>query len=295
MADLDEEGFLSQPHTSAGRIPTETAFRSYIKSIAERKILAAELNRLKEELWQQQTMEARVEHTSHLLTEMTQGLGIAAAIPTNSQSLDQIDLLALSDRRVLMIVVTRDHMVRNRVVTINEAISQDELQSIRNYLNSHFSGWLLSNIQNELERRLLQESAAYDAILKKLQLLYTKGLLDIELSPEVHVEGAGNLVGLNLHLTREKMIELFRALEQKKKILHLLERFIEQPQGEIAVQVGLGDAHPAMHELTLIGVTVQLPSGVAGKIAVLGPMRMNYERVISAVLHVGQAFGSPQA
>jgi heat-inducible transcriptional repressor len=141
-----------------------------------------------------------------------------------------------------------------------------------------------------LQRRLEQESAAYDAILKRLIVLYGKGLLDVSWAPEVYLEGAANLVFLDLHLTREKMRELFRALEEKKRILQMLDRFLEQPSGEVGVRVGLGDAHPAMKSLSLIGIKVLLPGGVAAKIAVLGPIRMNYERVMSAVLQVGNAF-----
>jgi heat-inducible transcriptional repressor len=237
-------------------------------------------------------VQERVELSSHLLTEMTMGIGIAAAIPASTQTLDQIDLLALADRRVLVVLVTRDHMVRNRVVALKDALTQVQLDSIRNYLNANFSGWLLNDVQHELKRRLDQESAAFDAMLKRLTILYNNGLLDIGPEPEIHMEGASNLVGLDLHLTREKMRDLFRALEQKKKILHLLERFLEQPHGELGIQVGLSAVHPAMGELSLIGVTVKLPNGLSGKVAVIGPLRMNYERVISAVLHVGQAFQS---
>jgi heat-inducible transcriptional repressor len=292
MADLDDEGFLCQPHTSAGRIPTDKAFRSYVKSLTAGRILANELNRIRGEFQVLETVQARVHRSCHLLIEMTRGLGIAAAIPTPSQTLDQVDFLALADYRVLMIVATRDHMVHNRVVVMNEPVSQDELWSIRNYINENFSGWLLSDIRQELDERLREERATYDAILRRLQLLYENGLLDLRLEPEVHVEGASNLVGLDLHLTREKMRDLFRAFEQKKKMLHLLERFLEEPEGEIAVRVGLEDAHPAMRELAMIGISVKLPGGVEGKIAVVGPLRMNYERVISAVRHVGSALCS---
>ena len=288
MADLCEEGYLSQPHTSAGRVPTEKAFRSYVQTLASGRVLLAELQRLRGELGPIGTMEGRVERSSHMLTEMTHSVGIAAAIPTSSQILDQIELIALADQRVLMVVVTRDQMVRNRVVSLDEAIPQDELISIRNYVNHNFSGWSLSAIHAELEVRLEQVSAAYDAILKRLTQLYSKGLLDIGLSPEIHLEGTSNLVGLDLHLTREKMRDLFRALEEKKKILQLLDRFLEQPAGQVSVQVGLSEANPSMRELSLIGVTVALPGGVSAKIAVLGPMRMNYGRVMSAVLHLGR-------
>jgi len=104
------------------------------------------------------------------------------------------------------------------------------------------------------------------------------------------MDGASNLVGLDLHLTKEKMRELFRALEEKKRVLALLDRFLENPSGELAVHVGLAESHPSMGELSLIGLPVILPNGISAVIAVLGPMRMNYGRVMSAVQHVGRAF-----
>jgi heat-inducible transcriptional repressor len=189
-----------------------------------------------------------------------------------------------------MVVVTRDHEVRNRVVTLDEAMSPDELVNIRNYVNRNFAGWTLEAVRKELAVRLDQASATYDAILRKLTLLYAKGLLDLGSAPEVHMEGASNLVGLDLHLTKEKMRELFRALEEKKRVLELLDRFLENPAGEVGVHVGLGGIHPSMRELSLIGLPVRLEDGLSAVIAVLGPMRMNYTRVISTVQHVGQAF-----
>lgn len=290
MADLSDEGYLEQPHTSAGRIPTAKAFRVYVQSLSAGRLRAAELERLREEFQGAETVEARAERSSHVLTEITGNVGIAATIPGLSQTLDRIELLGLADRRILMIVVTRDRMVRERVVSLNEALTQEELNSIRNYLNANFCGWALEDARRELARRLEQESTAYDAILKRLMLLYGKGLLHFDLVPSIYMEGASNLVGLDLHLTREKMRELFRALEEKKRLLQLLDRFLEKPSGEVDVHVGLGDAHPSMKSLSLIGIKVLLPSGFSAKIAVLGPMRMNYEKVISAVLHVGDVF-----
>ncbi len=290
MADLDEEGFLSQPHTSAGRVPTQKAFRSYVQSLRLRTLASAELDRLRSEFGRLDSVEARVEHTSRMLTEMTRSVGIAAAIPQLSPALDQVELVALPDRRVLMVVMTRDRQVRNRVVTLDEALTADELGSIRNYINRNFSGWKLERVRRELSDRLEHASAAYDTLLQKLTLLYTKGLLDMEPPPEVHMDGASNLLTLDLHLTHEKMRELFRALEEKKRVLELLDRFLEKPTGEIGVHVGLSEVHPSMAELSLIGLPVILPNGLSAVIAVLGPMRMNYGRVMSAVQHVGSAF-----
>jgi heat-inducible transcriptional repressor len=290
MADLDEAGYLSQPHTSAGRVPTEKAFQSYVQSLRLRRLASEELARLRAEFGRLDTVEARVEHTSRTLTEMTHSFGIAATLRQSSPALDQIELVALPDSRVLMVVMTRDRQVRNRVVTLQTELTPLELEGIRNYINRNFSGWTLETVRRELAGRLEHASAAYDQILRKLTELYSKGLLDVGGAPEIHMEGASNLVGVDLHLTREKTRELFRALEEKKRVLELLDRFLEQKPGEIGVHVGLADLHPAMAELSLIGLPVALPGGISAVIAVLGPMRMNYSRVMSAVQNVGWAF-----
>jgi heat-inducible transcriptional repressor len=290
MADLADEGYLSQPHTSAGRLPTGKAFRYYVQSLAAGRMPTAAAQRVRAELSEVDTMEARVERSSHILTELTHAVGIAAAMPTGGQVLDQIELLALSDGRVLMILVTRDRMVRNRVVTMGEPVTQDELGSIRNYVNRNFSGWTLREARLELLRRMDLERATYDAVMRKLSTLYQKGLLESGSEPEIHMEGASNLVGIDLHLTREKMRDLLRALEEKQRLVRLLDQFLEEMPGGVQVRVGLEDAHPAMKELALIGITLALPGGLSAKIAVLGPMRMQYEKVMGAVLHIGREF-----
>jgi heat-inducible transcriptional repressor len=288
MADLAEEGYLAQPHTSAGRVPTEKAFRFFAQDVVVRRPSAAELRRLLAEFSGLESLEDRIERSSRVLTELTHNVGIAAIIPDAGQTLSQIELLPLTDRRLLAVVVTGDHIVRNRVVALDEEIAPDDLASIRNYINQNFSGWVLADVRQELERRLQFQSAYYDVLLKRLNVLYARGFLDIDLDPAIHMEGASYLIALDLHLTHEKLQELLRALEEKKRVLQLLDRILERPQGEISVQVGLGDLHPAMQGLSLIGIKVASPGGLATKVAVLGPMRMRYERVIAAVLGVGR-------
>ncbi|MBZ5575129.1 MAG: heat-inducible transcriptional repressor HrcA [Acidobacteriia bacterium] len=294
MSDLADEGYLSQPHTSAGRVPTEKAFRYYVGCLTASRMTAAESERLRSELSGLHSVEERVGRSSHILMEMTHNVGIAAAIPALAQELDQIELVPLSGDRVLMVLVTRDHMVRNRVLALEEPVSVNELTSIRNYVNRNFSGWQLDAARQELLRRMEEERALYDAAQRKLQLLCQKGLLQSDTSPEVHMEGASNLLGLDLHLTRETMRELLHALEEKKRLIDLLDRFLELPLGELQVHVGLEQVHPAMKDLALIGMTVQMASGLPAKVAVLGPMRMQYERVMAAVLQTSRALESAQ-
>lgn len=288
MADLADAGYLSQPHTSAGRIPTDKAFRVYARSVATRKFSPPDAERLLSELSEVHSVEERIERCSRMLTELTRNVGIAAAMPPTGQELDRIELVPLADRRVLMILVTRDHMVRNRVVALEETISAEEIVSIRNYVNRNFSGWRLWDARRELLRRLEEDHALYDAVRRKLEALYQKGLLETDASPEIHMGGASNLLGLDLHLTREKLRDLMQALEEKKRLIELLDRFLEQPR-ELNVRIGLEEVHPAMKELALIGLSFELPSGLSARVAVLGPMRMHYQKVMSAVLHMGYA------
>jgi heat-inducible transcriptional repressor len=226
-----------------------------------------------------------------MLTERTRGVGIVASIPHVNPTLDHLELVALPDQRVLMVVMTRDRQVRNRVVFLDQPMGAEDLTEIKNYINRNFQGWVLEDVRRELAGRLTHAEAAYDAVLGKLRLLYAKGLLDQGPAAEVHMEGASNLVVLDLHLTKEKLRELFRALEEKKRVLELLDRFLETPTGEVGVHVGLGEVHPAMRELSMIGVPIRLDTGLSAVIAVLGPMRMDYGRVMSTVRHLGQAFG----
>jgi heat-inducible transcriptional repressor len=292
MADLADLGFLDQPHTSAGRVPTAKAFRQFVRPLLASRILAAELERLRQELVTHSTLDARAEHASHLLTELTRNIGIFAAMSGKSQELDQVEFVLLPPSRVLMVVATSDGLVRSQVAQLQEPVSADELASIRNYVNRNFHGWKLQDIRRELERRFQEESSAYDAVMQRLTVLYEKGLLDVGLTPRVYLEGASVLVGLELHLTKERLRDLLRALEEKKRLMELLDQFLHQGGEDLQVQVGLEDAHPALRDFALIGLTIQMPGGIESKLAVLGPMRMNYSRVMSAVLHVGQALRS---
>ncbi|MFN0105596.1 MAG: heat-inducible transcriptional repressor HrcA [Bryobacteraceae bacterium] len=295
MADLYDEGYLSQPHTSAGRVPTIKAFRAYVESLPTHRLGAIELQRVRSEFSRTDSVGERLEKTSHLLTEMTRNVGIAADIPTDMQMLAKVEFVLLADTRVLMVVETRDRIVRNRVVALDTAVTQDELNAVRNFVNQSYSGWSLATIRSDLRARLAEDRSAYDTLLCQLQALYKNGLLDLGLTPEVHLEGTSNLVSLDLEFNRERLREIFRTLEEKQRLLELLERFLEQSRNEVAIQIGLGEVHPSLQDLSLIGITVSLPSGITTRVAVLGPIRMNYAQVLSTVYHVGEAIQSLSA
>src|ERR1700678_2182537 len=152
MADLADDGFLAQPHTSAGRVPTDRAYRDYAGTVSARPLPTAERDRIFNEMQSGESLEERVEIASRVLTEITRNVGIAAALPSSAQELEHLELVALSDRRVLMIVATRDRRVHNKVVTLQPAMSQDDLVQLRNYINVNFTGWTLDKARAELLR-----------------------------------------------------------------------------------------------------------------------------------------------
>jgi heat-inducible transcriptional repressor len=294
MADLGEEGYLSQPHTSAGRMPTEKAFRAYVNALVARPLAASDSRNLIAQFSKIESFQGRVEHSCRFLTGISNAVGIAAAIHSGAQELEHIELIGLAERRVLIVVVTKDGTASNRVVAVNQQLSSADLVSLRNYINWNFAGWLLGDARREIQRRIEEERAACDAILGHLTMLAEKDFLASDRHPNIHMEGASNLVGLDLHLTRERMRDLFRTLEEKKRVAELLDRFLDGSSG-LGIQIGLAEAHPSMKELALVGVTVQLPGGLTTRVAVLGPLRMNYGRIMSAVLEIGRAFERVQA
>ncbi|MCX6610077.1 MAG: heat-inducible transcriptional repressor HrcA [Acidobacteria bacterium] len=289
MAELTELGFLTQPHTSAGRIPTPLAIQSYVSSLGQVKANPAEVSKLQQRLKAMHSLAERVEEGSHVLTGLTRNVGITASVPPASQLLHQVELLPLAARQYLMVVITSDRAVRNQVVSVYQDLRPEELQEMRNYINQEFAGWTLADARRALTERLQDERNQYHSLLKRIEIFYAQGLFEGSEGPRVFLDGAAYLVGLDLHLTREKMRELFQALEQKQQVLQMLDQFLQGSDQTPAIQIGLGEAHPALSEFSLVGVHVPLGSGMTARVAVLGPLRLNYPRTIAAVMEVGQA------
>lgn len=295
MAELSELGYLTQSHASAGRVPTASAIQDFVDSLPAVRPHSAEVHRLSRQFQARESWPDRIQQGSHLLTELTHQLGIAAALPSESQILHQLELIPLADRQYLMVVVTADHHVHNQLVRLDIDLSPVDLTQIRNYLNEEFRGWSISDARRELERRLEDERSEYRNLLASIEHFYSRGLLEFGLGPLVFLDGAAYLLGLDLQITRERLRELFQALEQKKKILDLLDQFLKTTDSRPAVKVGLAEAHPALEDFSLVGMQVTLAPGMSARIAVLGPLRLNYPRTMAAVLEVGQALSpAPQ-
>ena len=302
MAELESEGYLSQPHTSAGRVPTDKALRHYVQTLSTPRLGPSEADFVKENLGQAMTLEERMGRSSHVLATLTHQLGVVVLAPLSEAVLQHVQFVRLSDRRVLVVLVARGDVVRHRIIRVGEEISAEELERIANYVNQNFAGWKLSAARVEILRRIEEERAACDAILRRLRLLCLQGFLRPDSEAQIYLEGTPNLLEGSQGLDGERLRRVLQALEEKEKLIEVLDQCIRgeikiTPQklaaGEpLYVSIGLEAADPAMKGFALIGTVCDVEPGIAGRLAVIGPTRMQYERVMSAVAHVANVFHS---
>jgi heat-inducible transcriptional repressor len=299
MAELEAEGYLTHPHTSAGRVPTDKAFRHYVQNLNAPRLQPSEADFVQLNLREAPTLEDRLGRSSRVLAALTRQVGIVVLAPLSGAVLQRVQFLRLSERRVLMVLVARGEVVRHRMVTPAEEISQQELDRIANYVNQNFAGWNLADARREILRRIEQERDLYDAILRRLRFLCIQGLLSPDSEAQVYLDGTPNLVDGAQSLDSDAVRELLFALEEKEKLIQLLDQCIRGEMqitqkgalGEsLSVRIGLEEAYPAMKDFALIGTICDMETGVAGRIAVIGPTRMHWERALSAVAHVANVF-----
>ncbi len=292
MMDLEEQGYLEQPHTSAGRVPTEKAYRFYAGQCdASQPLSKADESLVRSYLSELEGLPAEVvlEKVSRVLSMISNDLGVVVSEPMPRAVLEHIHFVRLGDRRVLVVLVSGLSTVRDHIIRLESDISQPELDRAANYLNENFRGWEIGAIRAEMETRLAEERAAYDRILNDLNQLCARGMFETNFPEEVFIDGTSNLIGRPELADPSRIRELFRAIEEKEILVRLIRQCI-CCDGDPQVVIGLPGRPPLLKNFALIGATYRLNGGAAGRFAILGPARMNYERVIRAVGHIGRLF-----
>jgi len=289
MADLADAGFLEQPHTSAGRVPTPEAYRYYVEQLTGK----ARLSNEDEEMIQGSLhgisdVQEFMERTSHVLSLISRNVGVAVAAsggPKNA--LEHVYFSRLGDQKVLAVVVTRSGLVRDRVLRME--LPQGDLDAAARYINENFRGWTMDALRAELARRIEQERSEYDRLMKSVEQLYKQGALAAEENRQaVYVEGAANLV--SSEQDRQHLTELLKTLEEKQKVVELLGAYLDAKQEAVRVVIGLDEAMPSLRNLVLIGAPARVGGEVMGSLAVIGPTRMDYQHAITAVSYVARLF-----
>ncbi len=288
MADLSEAGFLEQPHTSSGRVPTTEAYRYYVEQITGTASLAPqEESMISDSLAGITDVQEFMERTSHVLSLISRNVGVAVATSGPRNALEHVYFSRLSDQKVLAVLVTRSGLVRDRVLRLD--LPQDDLDLAARYINENFRGWTMEAMRSELSRRIDQERSEYDRLMHSIEQLYKQGALAAEHGTQVvFVEGAANLVTGDQD--RQRLQEMLKTLEEKEKVAQLLGAYLDVKQEAVRVVIGLDQTLPSMQNFVLIGAPARAGNDMMGSLAVIGPTRMDYQHTMTAVSYIARLF-----
>jgi heat-inducible transcriptional repressor len=288
MADLSEAGFLDQPHTSAGRIPTTEAYRYYVEQISgEAHLAPGDETLITDSLAGISDAEEFLERTSHVLSLISRNVGVAVAAGGPKNALEHVYFSRLGDQKVLAVLVTRTGLVRDRVLRLD--LPQADLDLAGRYINENFRGWTMEAMRAELQRRVDQERSEYDRLMQSLEQLYKQGALTTDGAGDaVFVEGAANLVAGEQD--RERLQQMLKTLEEKGRVVELLSAYLDVKQEAVRVVIGLDETLPSMSNFVLIGAPARVGHEVMGSLAVIGPTRIDYQHTITAVSYIARLF-----
>lgn len=290
MADLVEAGFLEQPHTSAGRVPTAQAYRYYVDQISGKALLSpADQSLISETLQGTVDIQQFLERTSHVLSLVSSGVGVAIASAGPQNALEHVHFSRQGPNKVLAVVVTRSGVVHDRIMRLQNDLAQTDLDTASNYINANFRGWTVDKVKAEIARRIEHERSEYDRLMQSLKELYESGALaTTEPAKNIFVDGVSNLVVKEED--HERLRELLKTLEEKQKVAELLSAYLDTRQEAVRVVIGLEEAMPEMRNLVLIGAPARVGEEMRGSLAVIGPTRMDYQHTITAVSYIARLF-----
>jgi heat-inducible transcriptional repressor len=295
MADLEDGGYLYQPHTSAGRVPTAVAYRFFAQEIATQATLSSE-----DREWIHREMTAGsspseiTERAGHILAEVSKGVGIIVAPPLRKTVLEHARMWLLPDGRVVVVLISPGGNSRDKILRPARLFTQEELDVTAQFLNTQYAGWTLEAIRTDLLLKLATERERYEGLLQKDVLQSALVFCDPAILGEtgghqVHVEGASQMVGTPGFADQMHLRELLTAIEEKHRLVTVLNACIDTPE-PVSVQIGVKEISMAGENLALISAPYSRDDMAQGSLGVLGPTRMHYERAITAVAYVAQLF-----
>jgi heat-inducible transcriptional repressor len=277
MADLEEMGLLEQRHTSAGRVPTTSGLRFFIDSLLKvRGLSPREKDEIRERVIAPSPDEV-VQRASRLLSDLTHHAAVVIAPDPEAQRLERIEFVPLRDGKLIAVLVTTEGRIENRLVV--DDVDAGRLERIHNYLNQLLSGMTLEEVRERVIRELGEDKNRYDeAVATALRLGHAVFVSQPERAAAVVVAGQANLVD---ELSPERIKDLLRTLEDKETLIGLLDR--TRTAAGIQVFLGAETANQALSSTSIVGVSYGPEEQPIGALAVIGPMRMNYSKVMSVV------------
>ncbi len=284
MADLEDLGLVRAPHTSSGRVPTELAYRLFVDSLlvapARAPVDARRLEGILREAAQDDPQHL-ADTASNLLSSLTRYAGVVT-IPSRARALfRQIDFVSLSPGRVLMVLVTNDGGVQNRIIHPGKPYTQDELTRFANFLNERLNGQSIQALRETLVDELKHTREQIEGNLAEAVSLAETAVGAVEDQADVAVAGQVNLMGIDELSDVERMRRLFNAFTEKRELVSLLDQ-CERAQG-VKIFIGRESGSPTFDECGVVGASYGVDDEVVGVLGVIGPKRMPYDRVISIV------------
>jgi len=294
MAGLEERGYLTQPHASAGRVPTDKAYRFYVDCLLKRRNLSLrDRDSIDRDLRLDDSAERLMVRTSQVLSRISKNLGIVVSPPISRVALKHIHFIRLTENRILVILVSRSGIVQNRIIHYSEEISQTELDRAANFIVERFKDRTLLEIKNLILEMIQKEQALYDKFMQRVITLSTQVFSNNEsdLDAEIYLDGASNLSKTPEFSDINKMKLLFETIEQKSRLAALISRCIEGDTQEVRITIGAENALPGIEDCALITSRYIVDEKTHGSLGILGPTRMEYARAISLVDYVARLFG----
>ncbi len=286
MSDLEDEGFLFQPHTSAGRVPTDLAYRFYVDYIFEEvlKFRSAEIKKIIENLTKKlrklrNNMNSLFLETTQNLSQATKYLGLALLPETDKTALHRIDFIKFREDTVIAIVVNDKGIVKNKIIRAIPEISQQELNSLADFVNSNYHGKAFDEIREDLLKRLKKEKIYWDKIISKILKICQQALYFSR--EDLYISGLYNLMYLPDFCDVEKLRQIAKTIQNR----HLLIKLFENIDDEEEIKIIIGEENPfeELRNLSVIASPYKERGKSLGVIALVGPKRMNYERAIMFV------------
>lgn len=296
MGELEDAGFVEQPHTSAGRVPTDKGYRFYVDNLlGVLSISNEDLSRIGDELGlnTNETSDRLMERTSQLLSALSNNVGIVVSPSLADDRLQHIEFVNLSDNRILVVLVSAPNLVHNKIIRMNIQVTREELEQTANYLNAEFAGKSLVEIRAEIIRLMHEEKTMFDKLLQTAVILCSQSIEDDDDKlGEVYVDGTSNILTKTDFADLERLRELLRTIGEKSRLIEILnECIVREPVAKDGVQVVIGreNRSPSLQNCTLISAPYRIGGSQAiGTLSVLGPTRIEYARMISIVSYVAR-------
>jgi heat-inducible transcriptional repressor len=283
MADLEEAGFLAQPHTSAGRVPTGAGFRYYIDHLLSRQTLArGEMDQLHRAAGEGSgPADELVRQVSRLLSNLSRQASVVVVSSPEQQVLRSVSLMRAGVERILLVAVMHGGWVQHRLIEGEPDLSGDEIEKISAYLNELAEGRTLPQLRARILAELRKEKARYDRVMGRALTMGARALADTA-PGEVFIEGRSNILEQpEFAEDVDRLKRILRAFEEKSVIFRLLDRAMESRA--IQVSVGLENTVEELPDISVVASGYRQGASAVGSIGLIGPVRMDYSRVIPLV------------